>query len=87
MNTISRRPESGVFLDDVRAGDVGGHQVGRELDAAEVEIEDLGHRLDDERLGEPGNAREDAVATHEEGSSRTWSRTSSWPTMTFLELL
>ena len=56
----------GVFLDDVGAGDVGRHQVGRELDAVEVEVEDVGHRLHDERLGEAGHAGDDAVAADEQ---------------------
>ena len=32
----------GVVLQDVGAGDVGGHQVGRELDALERQVQDLG---------------------------------------------
>ena len=33
-----------IFLDHLRAGDVGRHQVGRELDALEVEMQNLRHR-------------------------------------------
>ena len=36
--TGTRARRSPVLLEDVRAGDVGGHQVGRELDALEVEV-------------------------------------------------
>ena len=32
------------FLEDVRAGDVGGHEVGGELDAVELQGHDLGQR-------------------------------------------
>ena len=33
-----------VVLEDVGAGDVGGHQVGRELDALERQVQDLRRR-------------------------------------------
>ena len=55
-----------VFLEDVGAGDVGGHQVGRELDALEVEVERLGQGRDHERLGEARHAEEQGVAAAEE---------------------
>src|SRR2546430_12145238 len=38
-----------VFLDDLGAGDVRGHEIGRELDARELEVERLRHRLDQDR--------------------------------------
>ena len=41
-----------ILLDDVGAGDVGRHQVGRELDAVELEVEHARHRMDEQRLGE-----------------------------------
>ena len=56
----------GVLLDDVGAGDVGGHQVGGELDARELQVQDLRHRLDDQRLGEPGHTDDEAVAADEQ---------------------
>jgi hypothetical protein len=50
-------------LDDhVRADDVGGHEVGRELDAREGEVERLGQRLHEQRLAEAGHALEQDVA-------------------------
>ncbi len=57
-------PPSGrrVLLDDVGAGDVGRHQVGRELDAVELEVEHPRHRVDEQRLGEAGHADDEAVA-------------------------
>ncbi len=43
-----------------------GHQVGRELDALEAEVEDLGQRADEQRLGQARHAGEQAVAAGEE---------------------
>ena len=55
-----------VFLNDVRAGDVRRHQVGRELDAVELEVEHLRQRADQQRLGQPGHADDQAVAADEQ---------------------
>ncbi len=55
-----------ALVEDLGAGDVRRHQVGRELDALEVEIEDVGERLDQERLGEAGHAGDEAVAAGEQ---------------------
>ena len=57
---------TGSSSEDLRSRDVGGHEVGRELDAAELEIEDPRERGDQERLGEPGDAHHEAVAVREE---------------------
>ncbi len=54
------------LVEDLGAGDVGRHQVGRELDALEAQVEDAGERLDEQRLGQPGHAGEQAVAAGEE---------------------
>ena len=43
-----------VFLQDVGPGDVGGQEVGRELDAAEREVERLRQGRDEQRLREAG---------------------------------
>ena len=51
---------------DLGAGDVGGQQVRRELDAAEVGVEVLGHRLDGPGLGEAGQALDQQVAVGEQ---------------------
>jgi hypothetical protein len=59
-------PAVRVLLDQVGTGDVRGHQVRRELDAREPEVEHLGDALDQQRLGEAGNARDDAIAAHEQ---------------------
>ena len=55
-----------VLLDDVGAGDVGRHQVGRELDARELEVEHPRQRVDEQRLGQPGHADDQAVAAGEQ---------------------
>ena len=62
----SRRPVLRL-VEDHGAGDVGGHQVGRELDALEADVEDLADRADHERLGQSGHADEQAVAAREDG--------------------
>ena len=58
-------PAVGVLDDDVGADDVGRHQVRRELDARERQLEPLGQRLDQERLAETGHAFEQHVAAGE----------------------
>ena len=55
-----------LIVQNLGAGDVGRHQVGRELNALEAEIEDLGERLDEQRLRQPGHAGQQAVAAGEE---------------------
>ena len=54
-----------VLLDHFRAEDVGRHQVGRELDAVEPQVDGLGELLDEQRLGQPGNAAQQAVPAGE----------------------
>ena len=56
-----------VFVQHVGAGDVRGHQVGRELDALELQVENLGQRADHQRLGQAGHADQQAVAAGEDG--------------------
>ena len=46
--------------------EVGGHEVGRELDAREGAAEHLRERLDGQRLGEAGHALEQHVAAGEQ---------------------
>ena len=65
-NTIWRAAGGRVFLDDVRAGDVRRHQVGRELDAVELEVEHLRERPDEQRLRQAGHADDQAVAADEQ---------------------
>ena len=51
---------------DAGTDDVGGHQVGRELDAGERAADHLGERLHRQRLGHAGNALEQHVALGEQ---------------------
>ena len=55
-----------VFLHEVGAGDVRRHQVGRELDARELQVEHARHRVDEQRLGQAGRADDQAVAADEQ---------------------
>ena len=64
-NLNSRVPGRLVLLDHLGAGDVGGHQVGRELDAAELERQGVGQRADHQRLGQPRHAHQQAVPAGE----------------------
>ena len=57
----------GILLQNVRAGDVRRHQVGRELDAAGVQVHRAAERSDHERLGQAGHADEQAMAAREQG--------------------
>ena len=59
-------PGRDVFLDDLGTGDVAGHEVGRELDAAELQVQRPGHGGDRQGLGQAGNADRQAVAAGEE---------------------
>jgi hypothetical protein len=51
---------------DAGADDVGGHQIGRELDAAELEIEHPRQGLDELRLAEAGHAFQQHVPAGED---------------------
>jgi hypothetical protein len=55
-----------VFFEDFGAGDVAGHQVGRELDAFEVELRGFGDALNQQALGRRGSASEQHVAVAEQ---------------------
>ena len=54
-----------VLVEDLSARHIRRHQVGGELDAAEVEVEDVGKRLDKERLRKAGDAHEERMAARE----------------------
>ncbi len=56
----------GQLHDDVGADDVGGHQVGRELDAVEVERHGVGQRPHQQRLAQAGHAFQQRVAADEQ---------------------
>ena len=53
-------------MDDLRSGDVGGHQVGGELDPAEVQAQAVRQGPDQQGLGEAGNTLDDAVPLGED---------------------
>ena len=55
-----------VFVEDLGPGDVGGHQIGGELNPLERQIEDLGERLDQQRLRQPRDTSDEAVAAGEQ---------------------
>ena len=59
-------PAVGRLNHDVRADEVGRHQVGRELDAAKIQMQCVGQRADDQRLAEAGNAFEQHVPAGEQ---------------------
>jgi len=54
-------------VEDVCAGDVRGHQVGRELDAVVLAPEDARERADEERLGHARHALHQRVLICEDG--------------------
>ena len=59
-----------VLLEHLGAGDVRRHQVRRELNAAEAEVERVGQRADHERLRQPRHADQQAVAAREDGDEQ-----------------
>ena len=56
----------GRLHDHVGAEDVGGHQVGRELDAVEVEVERLGQGADQQGLAQARHAFQQAMPADEQ---------------------
>ena len=62
----AKRPMPRLFVEDLGAGDVGRHQVRRELDPLERQIEDLRDGLDQQRLGQSGHAGDQAMAAGEQ---------------------
>ena len=52
--------------EDLGAGDVRRHEVGRELDAVKTEVEDPGNGPHHQRLGQAGHTGDQAVAAGEE---------------------
>ena len=65
-NRPRNKLELPVFIQNFRAYDIGRHQVGRELDAAEGEVEGVGQGVDEQGLGQPGHAHKQAVAPRED---------------------
>ena len=59
-----------LHVEDRRPGDVGGHQVGGELDAAELAAQHAAQRPHEERLAQAGHALDQHVAVGEQGHQR-----------------
>jgi len=55
-----------AFHDEIRAEDVGGHEVGRELNATERHVEHFAERADEERFAKAGHAFEQNVSAAEQ---------------------
>ena len=60
----------GQLLENLGPRDVGGHQVGGELDPLELEIEDLGERPHQQRLRQPRGTGHQAVTTGEQADQQ-----------------
>jgi len=58
------------FFQHLGAQNVGGHQVGRELDALVVEAEDRAHGVNEKRLGKTGHADKQRVTAGQHGDQR-----------------
>ncbi len=56
-----------AFGEDLGADDIGGHQIGRELDALEAQAEGFGGGLDHEGFAESGDAFDKDMAAAKEG--------------------
>ena len=63
-------PAATLLDEDVRAGDVGRHEVRRELDPVERAVDDVGDRPDEHRLAEARDALEQRVAVGQQAGQR-----------------
>jgi hypothetical protein len=61
---------TGVFLQDLGADDIRGHQVGRELDAAELHVRGLGQRLHQQGLAQARHAFDQRVAAAQQAGEQ-----------------
>ena len=52
----------GRFFEHLGAHDVGGHQVGRELDAGELQFQRVGQSLDEHRFAQAGHSLKQGMA-------------------------
>ena len=66
----NRRPPFGRLVQDVRADQVGRHQVGRELDPLELQVQRVGQRPDQQRLAQPRHAFEQHMSAGDQGRQR-----------------
>ena len=65
-------PTSFILNHHLGANDVGGHQIGRELNAGEVELQRLAKRLEQEGFPQPGNAFQQNVPADEQCGENTF---------------
>ena len=56
-------------IEDVNAGDVGGHQIGGALHALEVAVQHLGQRLAEQRLANAGRSLQQHMAAADQGDA------------------
>jgi hypothetical protein len=62
----TKRPVASLLVEHLRAGNIGRHQIGRELNPLEGQIQNLRQGLDQERLGETGHPGDEAMPSGEE---------------------
>ena len=68
--TPDERELAGLEIEDARPGDVRRHQIGRELDAAELAPENARQGAHQERLGDARHALDEGVVPREDGDER-----------------
>ena len=64
------REAAGLRIVNLRADDVGGQHVRRELQAREFDVHAVGQRFDGERLGQAGHAFEQHVAVGQQADDQ-----------------
>ena len=67
-------PAFAGFLEDLRAGDVCRHQVGRELNPLKLQVKDLGDRADEQRFRQPRRTGDQAMTTGEQADQELMRR-------------
>ena len=67
---LEEHPAVRVLLHDVGADDVGRHQIRRELDARELQVEDVGERVHEAGLADARDALEQHVAADQQRGDR-----------------
>ena len=70
LDETERAAAARFVLEHFRTDDVGGHQVGRELDALGIKAENLAERIDEQRLGETWHTDQKCVAAREDRYQR-----------------
>ena len=65
-SSFSIRP----LLNDVGSRDVGWHEIRCELDAVELQVQDISQRMDQQGLGQSRNTHKESVAPSKEGNQQ-----------------